>query len=65
MDEFQLLELKGFIEKRLIFEIIEQAAHIDTSKYPCVRFALEFNFDEKGLITDAGVEPRYRRSLKA
>ena len=64
MDEFQLLELKGVIEKRLIYEIIEQAAHIDTKKYPRVRFALEFVFDEKGLVADAGVEVRYRRSLK-
>lgn len=64
MDEFQLLELKGLIEKRLIFEIIEQAAHIDTTKYPRPRFVLELNFDNKGLISDAGVEIRMRRGLK-
>ena len=60
MDDFQLLELKGLIEKKLIFEIIEQAAHIDVSKYPKPRFVLEFQFDEKGLITKGAVEIRYR-----
>ena len=65
MDNFQILELKGLIEKSLVYEIAKQAAHIDVSKYPRVRFVLEFNFDEKGLIIDAGVEVRYRRSLKA
>ena len=64
MDEFQLLELKGIVEKRLIYEIIEQAAHIDVSKYPRVRFAIEVNFDAHGLIRDAGVEIRYRRPLQ-
>ncbi len=65
MDEFQLLELKGLIEKRLIMEIIEQAKLIDVSKFPCPRFVLEFNFDSKGLIADASVEIRFRRGLKA
>ena len=60
MDEFQALEIKSLIEKKLIYEIIEQAAHIDVSKYPKPRFVLEFQFDEKGLVTKAAVEIRYR-----
>jgi hypothetical protein len=64
MDASQLLEIKGIIEKRLIFEMIENAKNIDVSKYPRVRFVIELNFDSNGLLADAGVEPRYRRSLK-
>ena len=65
MDEYQLLELKGLIEKRFIFDLIREARKIDVSEFKNLRFVLEFNFDEKGLVADAGVEVRYRRSLKA
>ena len=64
MDESQLLEIKAAIEKKLIFEIATEAQKIDVAKYPRVRFILEFNFDGNGLLSDSGIEPRYRRSLK-
>jgi len=64
MDSSQFLEIKAAIEKKLIFEIAEEAEKIDVGKHPQIRFTLEFSFDEKGLLADAGVETRYRRALK-
>ena len=64
MDKSQLLELKEAIEKRLLFEIVKNAAKIDVWEYPRPRFVLEFNFDQNGLLQDAAVETRFRRGLK-
>jgi len=64
MDASQLLEIKAAVEKKLIFEMIENAKTIDVRKYPRVRFSLEFNFDASGVLADSGLETRYRRSLK-
>ena len=64
MEPWQLLETKHAI-LNLLTEVLEQASKIDVSRYPRVRFAVELNFDvQRGSLTDAGVEVRYRRELK-
>ena len=64
LEPWQLLETKHAIAN-LLTEILEQAAKIDVVRYPRVRFSVELNFDpQRGSLTDAGVEVRYRRELK-
>ena len=64
MEPWQLLETKHAI-MNLLTEVLEQASKIDVGRYPRVRFSIELNFDpQRGSLTDAGVEVRYRRELK-
>ena len=64
MEPWQLLETKHAIVN-LLTEILEQASKIDVVRYPRVRFSIELNFDpQRGSLTDAGVEVRFRRELK-
>jgi len=64
MEPWQLLETKHAI-LNLLTEVLEQASKIDVVRYPRVRFSIELNFDpQRGSLTDAGVEVRFRRELK-
>lgn len=65
MEPYQVIELKHVIVQKLLDEILEQAAKIDTKRYTRIRFALEFNIDPvRQVISDSGVEVRYRRPLQ-
>ena len=64
MEPWQLLETKHAI-MNLLAEVLEQASKIDVVRYLRVRFSIELNFDpQRGSLTDAGVEVRFRRELK-
>ena len=65
MDPHLIWELSHVITKELLPKIVEEAAKIDTKTYTRIRFVLEFNIDSaRDLISDSGIEVRYRRSLK-
>lgn len=65
MDEHLAWEIASIIKKELLQQIIDEAKHIDSSKFTRVRFVLEFNIDPvRQLVTDAGIETRYRRELR-
>ena len=65
MNPFLVWELGHLITKELLPKIIDEAAHIDISKYPRVRFCIEVNFDgSRESIVDSGIEVRYRKELR-